>query len=297
MGIRDILCTTCCLLLALIAGASCVHDVPPTDAQRAQSLAAFGPATVGQQPLTTYIRQRTGMLISGTATVAAVYSQDNNLSISLTPAPNTTLENLARAVAIERDGYFLTSAHCTGPTNLYLAFYDGKTTQLALARVVARRFDPRNEIDFAVLHVDARLSNVFEWADIAQVKVGDEALAVGVGSMVATSPQSGYFPSECIAGHITRLRQQDRAYQIEHDLPGRQGDSGGPLVDRAGRLLGITRGVRVTWPATRTAISLRPDLEWLKRAIDADRNAIHLPHVPLPLQPRDERPVHLMIGL
>ncbi len=59
-------------------------------------------------------------------------------------------------------------------------------------------------------------------------------------------------------------------YLPNHDLPLCPGDSGGPIATPAGKPLGLNTGVRVAWTGMPTSLAIRPDPEWVSRAISQD---------------------------
>jgi S1-C subfamily serine protease len=139
-------------------------------------------------------------------------------------------------VVIDERGIILTNSHVVaGSTDVSVIFANGEEME---GRVLGA--DP--DRDLAVVQVDERGLDAIEIGNSAELRLGDEVMAIGfplgLGGPTVTKgivsgddrtieADSGFAGIECLVG----LLQTDAAIN--------PGNSGGALVDRAGRLVGI----------------------------------------------------------
>jgi S1-C subfamily serine protease len=278
------------LLLIVLLLAGCENYVSSTDEERTASFEHYAATTISGQPAEFFLQSRTAVILSGAYALAA-RTDGTTLTIFFRP---TAEGDYGHAAAIEADGYFITAAHCVGDTINYLVYFDGREARIAVPRVVARQFEPAKSLDFAILHVDARLPAVFAWSRPGELRPGLAAFSVGCATPHDLDPQHRFFEETCLAGEITDLASLVPATGIiVSDLPIRKGDSGSPLVTTRGRLLGINSRAGHDQAQTRIQITVRPDLAWVERVIWEDQlkrgpGPPAMSEPPLPLNPPNE---------
>jgi S1-C subfamily serine protease len=208
-------------------------------------------------------------------------SEAHQLTLRLNGEPNAQV-TFGLAAAVARDGYFLTAAHLVGDPLGYLVFDDGKRMRLEQARAVAVQSDPKTHIDFAVLHVEAQLEQVFMLSPTAP-ELHSEAM--GVGLRKRASPVDLHLTAEAafLAGRITYSNSSaDGSRVLWTDMPTREGDSGGPLLDGEGRLLGVHSATGRTLMGRQIAMATCPAERWLNEVLERDRQGEHMLPAPPP---------------
>jgi hypothetical protein len=254
--------------------AACKHTDYVTDSQRWESAEGLTTRRVAGSWLDCYLQQRTAVLLCGSMVASSARATGETLSVEFRGAPNTTLGGPAHAVAIAADGYFLTAAHCLhdGYVN-YLVYTDGSCARIAAARTVYRVWDPAKGLDCAILHVDAELPYVFEWARAKDPTVGTAVVAVGQSVLRRTGELSCCLSQMCFGGRIVGIqRLGGDSLEVRSDIPARKGDSGGPVATVEGKLVAID--VRKHFGPLKSfnfSVSLRPDPAWVDRVIQEDR--------------------------
>lgn len=272
-----------CLLFAtlyVLVGCSVHKHAGVSDQQRSESFKTYRDAKIGAEPLGAFLKQRTAVLVSGWP-VAASKSVEQSLFIEFKPEPNRVL-TCGHAAAIDSRGYFLTAAHCLEHPVNYLVYSDGQSARIAIPRIVAKMWDPAKNIDLAIIHVDAKLRNVFALATPDEIHAGEPALTAGSGKIFAVSSNLtnwGLVRSVCLAGRVAFLTELgDGIKLVCSDIPSHPGDSGSPLVSTNGTLMGVHSGVWTDWRGKGRAVANRPSDSWLSSIIEEDRQ--RLPQVP-----------------
>jgi S1-C subfamily serine protease len=155
----------------------------------------------------------------------------------------------------------------------YLVFSDGQTVKIAAPRVVAKIRDLATHRDIALLHVSAKLTEVFTWAGTETIRDRTPVVSVGSSELKVLSEKYASINRVCLAGCITSVKNLSvGGVLLLSNVPTRAGDSGGPIVDADGRLIAIHFGVRTSATTSSKAIAFRPDLSWVSSAIDEDRS-------------------------
>ena len=103
-------------------------------------------------------------------------ADENSITGSVTFLDRAEVE-FGTAIAIDKRGYFLTAAHCIAAKQTVLLFWGQDEIEMRKARVVWSKSGRNEELDLAVLHVDAKPHSVFEWGETA--KVGDSVVSGG----------------------------------------------------------------------------------------------------------------------
>src|SRR5918998_1333967 len=136
---------------------------------------------------------------------------------------------------IDADGTVVTNAHVVGDAEQAQVRFDD-TGRAVPARVLGR--DPSS--DLAVLSVDrssAPRLRVLPLADSDQVRVGDNAIAIGYPLGLDRTATAG------IISGLGREIQAPNGFTIEEviqtDALINPGNSGGPLLDASGRVIGV----------------------------------------------------------
>jgi len=262
------------LLPILFFAVGCVYPLT-TDEKRAQSFEPYKKAKVHKKSLSTHLMLRTGFLaIADEINISESAPEDFTIKSKTAPSFGT-------AAAIDRRGYLLTASHTLKDSQplLAMATEDGGNHWYR-PRVVWRGDTGGKKPDLAILHIPKRLDDVFEWSH--GYKIGAPVLASGLNNHFEDSDDL-MFSFACIAGKISAMHAQPKSSPrwsyIAHSSPGQEGDSGGPLVSTDGRLIGINIQVDMQFfirrltPRTNT-YAVRPDLEWLKKVIDEDQQAL-----------------------
>ena len=145
-------------------------------------------------------------------------------------------------VVFRSDGYILTNNHVVEDTVVTkVVFSDGRKFE---AKVVGT--DPLTDI--AVLKIDATDLPTIEFADISELAIGDEAIAVG-------SPLGLEGGPSVTAGVVSAFNRQlntgpgpnDSLYGLlQTDAPITLGSSGGALLNGQAQLIGITTAIGVS---------------------------------------------------
>ncbi len=138
----------------------------------------------------------------------------------------------------DTNGDILTANHVVdGSTTVTVKLQDGSTVQ---GTVVAT--DP--SIDSAVVKIDRTDIPALTLADSDQVRVGQQAIAVGSPFGLDETVTSG------IVSALNRTLQAQGSQQltglIQTDAPINPGNSGGPLTDRDGSVIGINDAIAST---------------------------------------------------
>lgn len=253
---------------ALLGG--CAHDATIAELQ-ASSYSPHRDTRAGGEPLATFIRQRSAILIAG-ATVQAERIESGQSALNLRLAGPGAIT--AGATAIDARGYFLCTAAAVlrGPHTLVMN--DGIGYRVLPARLVWRGDVGRGEPEVAVLHVDRPLLHVFDWAPSWRRRQP----VVGAGSNLngRLAMQVSVFGGRLIRSTTTPSASGPQV-MVFHSAPVHPGDSGGPLTDTEGRLLGVNLDTLRRFSFQRlsyltTARAFRPNPAWLKSLIDADFN-------------------------
>lgn len=235
------------LIIGATLATGCLAPAAPhySQATKQASFAPFRDAWVDGVPFESLIRRRSAVILGRPKMLS--WSRPEGRSGGTLSYQTSDESCLGTAVALTRDGYLLTARHCVDvqPIHALIRTYAG--VRPVKARVVWRGRD----VDLALLKVEARLRNAFDWSD----KLPDDGERLAVAGAF---PQRDVFLAMA-GGRALALGPQRLGGQgdpphhvLRHDAPVHAGDSGGPVVDRFGRLLGIN--VRV---------SFRPDFSEL----------------------------------
>jgi S1-C subfamily serine protease len=258
------------LVLVALAPLACAPSVRaplPTLAEQDASFRPFAATRVGDVDLERFLRQRTGPLFCG-ADVRPVTATAGEVVVQL------DFDYGGSAVVLSADGYLLTAAHCIHERP-GIGIVAAEGFRVLPARVVWKGAYPAVEdLDLALIHVDATLRHAFAWAGEPEIAPdtplvaagylyakgeGDLHLTVAGGKALAAPRDS------VIAG------DEPRVAVIEHSVPVTRGDSGGALATLEGRLVGINVCVATSPDGARTNIALRPDPAWIAARIEQDR--------------------------
>ena len=242
-----------------------------TSTRRDDSFLPYAGAKVGQVSLREFLRARSAVVFEG-----------DQLSVTASGTDHCTVKGtvfgIGLAAAIDRQGYFLTAAHCVQKGPFLLLFFDKGQLQARPARVVWRGDESKKQPDLALLRVPFPLHDVFEWAPA--FTNGERIVAAGINVI-----SNHVIKSQCMAGKILRLDTGSATVLphyicVSHYAPLHSGDSGGPLVSTDGRLVGINSDAVIGRPRwlsfsveTLSSDAERPDLEWLRQLIQQDAAA------------------------
>jgi S1-C subfamily serine protease len=143
-------------------------------------------------------------------------------------------------VVFSEDGFVLTNNHVVEDAEFVrVILLDGRIYQ---AEVVGT--DPLTDI--AVIKVAAPNLKPIELAEIADVRIGDPAIAIGnpLGLRGGPSVTSGIVSA--FNRKLTVTATEELYGLIQTDAPITRGSSGGALLDGKGRLIGITTAIGVS---------------------------------------------------
>ncbi len=176
------------------------------------------------------------------------------------------------ATPITADGYFLTASHVLATAagrNVFVIYGREDELRGARARVVWRSA----AADLALLKAPLATPRHYQWTPADRwVPQGTPIIHAGIAT--GFDPPPGELASSIPPAAGRRGHQR-----FKHNLPLRPGDSGGAVLDARGRLIGVNSAVEFLVPLE-TAFFIesegsRPDLEWLERRIENDRNRHH----------------------
>jgi S1-C subfamily serine protease len=127
---------------------------------------------------------------------------------------------------VDSRGYIVTNYHVVeGAQAGNVVTSDGRTYSVRLVG-----FD--DDVDIAVLRINATGLDTLQFGDSETVKVGEKAIAIG-------SPGGFDFTvTQGIVSAINREDSQGNQY-VQIDTPINPGNSGGPLIDASGRVIGV----------------------------------------------------------
>ena len=143
-------------------------------------------------------------------------------------------------VVFSEDGYVLTNNHVVEDAEFVrVILLDGRIYQ---AEIVGT--DPLTDV--AVIKVTAPDLKPIELANIADVRIGDPAIAIGnpLGLRGGPSVTSGIVSA--FNRRLTVTATEELYGLIQTDAPITRGSSGGALLDGQGRLIGITTAIGVS---------------------------------------------------
>ena len=127
---------------------------------------------------------------------------------------------------IDRKGYVVTNVHViSGASTVRVLTYSGKTYD---ANTLVG-YD--ENVDIAVLKIDASDLRALNFGDSDEVKVGEKVIAAGNPAGLAFTVTEGIVSA-------FRTAQNNIKY-IQTDVPINPGNSGGPLINTKGEIIGI----------------------------------------------------------
>jgi len=144
------------------------------------------------------------------------------------------------AVFFRSDGHLLTNAHVVeGATSVIVVLSTGREI---VARVVGT--DPVS--DTAVVKIEGGPFPVAELGSSADLKVGEEAIAIGSPLGLTGGPSVTVGVVSALHRTLRTRTGQSLADMVQTDAPIAPGSSGGALVDAYGRVVGITTALAMT---------------------------------------------------
>lgn len=143
-------------------------------------------------------------------------------------------------VLFRADGYVLTNAHVVeGATSVTVVLASGR-------EVAARVVGSDAESDTAVVKVDGGPFPVAELGSTAELKVGQEAIAIGSPLGLTGGPSVTVGVISALHRSVRTRTGQSLMDMVQTDAPIAPGSSGGALLDAYGRVIGITTAVSMT---------------------------------------------------
>ncbi|HWI03012.1 MAG TPA: trypsin-like peptidase domain-containing protein, partial [Acidimicrobiales bacterium] len=143
-------------------------------------------------------------------------------------------------VLFRSDGHLLTNAHVVdGATSVMVVLSSGR--ELA-ARVVGSDA----ESDTAVVKIDGGPFPVAELGSTADLKVGQEAIAIGSPLGLTGGPSVTVGVVSALHRSVRTRTGHNLIDMVQTDAPIAPGSSGGALLDSNGKVIGITTAVAMT---------------------------------------------------
>jgi len=145
---------------------------------------------------------------------------------------------IGSGVVVEESGYVMTNAHVVAGAERIQVILDNAPVQ-TLGRQTTRQVDARlvgisDELDLALLKIDAPDVPVLTLADYDRLKQGELVFAFGSPDGLRNSVTMGMVSS------VARQVDEDSPLvYVQTDAPINPGNSGGPLVNAAGEVVGI----------------------------------------------------------
>lgn len=225
------------LALTLLAGAACSDSNEQPEGTTAAGDAAAATATTtqsGASPAPTQVRQDNLM----TTAELVAFAEPAVVRIA-------TGTGVGTGFVVDSDGYVLTNNHVvvssvTGrlATSIEVTMSDGATYSATVVGADARS-------DLALLKVDATGLKALKFADLADVVVGQDVVAMGF-ALDLDGGEGGAFS-------VTRgiVSQKNRAIRestqilgaIQTDAAINHGNSGGPLLNMYGQVVGVNTAI------------------------------------------------------
>lgn len=144
------------------------------------------------------------------------------------------------AVFFRSDGYLLTNAHVVdGATSVTVVLSTGREI---LARIVGSDLSS----DTAVVKVEGGPFPVAELGSSADLKVGQEAIAIGSPLGLTGGPSVTVGVVSALHRSVRTRTGQSLMDMVQTDAPIAPGSSGGALLDAHGRVVGITTALAMT---------------------------------------------------
>lgn len=251
--------------LVLLSAACLAGCMGASLEEKRASFRPYRAAEVDGIPLSEFVSARTAMVLRDFEVLVAANRGHRHLRLSPTGGDS---QGYGTAVAISRDGYFLTAAHNLAGTTLHLvANLPGGQTRIGPARRVwvGDPDDPR--FDFAILKLETTLPVAFEWAPRASIQDGTPLVVAGCVAPLSPPVFSAGRALDTIAKPEREGRLPPSSL-VTHGVPVRRGDSGGPLTTLRGRLVALNV---IYAPLTGRHLSVRPDPRWVRWVIARDR--------------------------
>lgn len=143
-------------------------------------------------------------------------------------------------VLFRADGHLLTNAHVVeGATSVAVVLATGR-------EVPARVVGSDSQSDTAVVKIDGGPFPVAELGSTVDLKVGQEAIAIGSPLGLSGGPSVTLGVVSALHRSVRTRTGQTLQDMVQTDAPIAPGSSGGALLDAGGRVIGITTAVAVT---------------------------------------------------
>jgi len=246
------------LVLLGWAASGCQHQVRP--GEREESFRRFLDLRVGELALPEFLGERTALLISG-AIPQKVEGTHGRWDLQLALAEGAPAEiGLGSALALSKDGRFLTAAHNLTRPPFAVAIVRNGRVDYAEAKVLWSGAAGIPEEDFAVIQAPVHPAGVFQWDDADRLPEGIE-----VALMSAPHPACGGHLLQASFYSSPKLPCAVRCTLL--DLPVIVGDSGGPVVGPDGQFVGMVVQSKGTFTGSPECLALRPDWRWVAKIL------------------------------
>lgn len=219
--------------LVLLGGAAC------SDVDHGAGIEAG--AAVPAANATATVRSQPTSLPAGQMSVAELvrFAQDAIVRIQ-------TTSGVGSGFVVDSDGYIITNAHVvTGPAGRVSASIT--VTMSDGARYPAQVVGMDTRADIALLKIDARGLKALEFAELDEVEIGQDVVAMGYALDLGGGESGGFSVTRGIVSQKNRaINERSSAAifgSIQTDAAINHGNSGGPLLDLYGRVVGVNTAI------------------------------------------------------
>lgn len=238
---------------------------------REGSLAAWIPRTIEEEDALAWLMARSSVIVGRTDYVGLNHDGSKKLALKPMRAGEPASPSLGSAVAISKDGYFVTAAHCVSDEPYVIVARDQSGNYVErMGRTVWSGMAGGGCTDVALIHAPDLRTEPVQWCHLSEAKGGSEVLSAGVG--VGASR----FAAGQIVGGPTGTDEAPAglATSFRVNSPLIPGDSGGPTILTDGTLVGICANVEIEiFSRPGGGEVLRPDPAFIRELIVADRAA------------------------
>ncbi|MCX7617937.1 trypsin-like peptidase domain-containing protein [Tepidiforma sp.] len=219
--------------LALLGGAAC------SDANPAGQPAAT--AGNGSAATATVTRSQPTSLPAGQMTTAELVQYAEPAIVRI-----QTNSGVGSGFVVDPDGYIITNAHVVTGSTGRLASTITVTTSDG-AQYPARVVGADTRADIALLKIDASGLKALEFANLADVQVGQDVVAMGFALDLQGGEGGSFSVTRGIISQKNRVINEGTNAAIfgsvQTDAAINHGNSGGPLLDMTGKVVGVNTAI------------------------------------------------------
>lgn len=219
--------------LALLGGAAC-SDATPAGQQAAT-------AGNGSAATATVTRSQPTSLPAGQMTTAELVQYAEPAIVRI-----QTNSGVGSGFVVDPDGYIITNAHVvTGATGRLASTITVTTSDGA--QYPARVVGADTRADIALLKIDASGLKALQFANLADVQVGQDVVAMGFALDLQGGEGGSFSVTRGIISQKNRVINEGTSAAIfgsvQTDAAINHGNSGGPLLDLTGKVVGVNTAI------------------------------------------------------